>query len=117
MSDRFVILHHRLNDSEHWDLMLEYGDSLLTWQLPGDPTGPDSLPMTARQIENHRLEYLTYEGPVSRNRGTVQRVESGVVFIAERSGLEYRFRLQGSRLIGDFLLKYEPDAHWTLNRT
>ena len=33
MTSRFVILHHRLAGGEHWDLMLEHGESLATWQL------------------------------------------------------------------------------------
>lgn len=114
MSDRFVILHHRLDDSEHWDLMLEYGDSLLTWQLPGDPTRPDSLPMTARRIAGHRKAYLHYEGPISDNRGTVMRICCGSVWIEEINALRCRFRIESNQWNGQLELVCRSGADWTL---
>ena len=37
MPSRFVILHHRLDDGEHWDLMLEHGEVLLTGEAQVTP--------------------------------------------------------------------------------
>lgn len=71
---RFVILAHD-HPQLHWDLMLEQGDALRTWRLLQRPTLPAEIPCEA--IADHRLEYLTYEGPVSRNRGTVQQEFAG----------------------------------------
>ena len=50
MSSRFVILHHTVHGGEHWDLMLEHGDVLLTWQLFSDPTASPVFPLRARRI-------------------------------------------------------------------
>ncbi len=101
-SARYVILHHRLADGEHWDLMLEHGDILLTWQLLLEPKGPASLPIPARRIGDHRKAYLEYEGPVSGGRGTVRRIDRGTVEIVEIAPDRCRFRLQGGLFKGRF---------------
>lgn len=114
MPARFVILHHRLADGEHWDLMLEHGKVLLTWQLLREPVDASSLPIPARRIGDHRKAYLEYEGPVSGGRGTVRRVDEGTVEIEKASENRLQFRLGGSRLYGYFVLQRGEAPEWTL---
>ena len=72
---RFVILRHRGHGNLHYDLMLEGGAKLISWSCSQNPlTHPAA---ECRRIADHRKAYLTYEGPVSQNRGTVERIESG----------------------------------------
>jgi len=75
---QFVILHHRLppdsGRADHFDLMLEDGDSLLTWTLPELPS---ERKQQAEALPPHRRDYLIYEGPVSNGRGEVERVAAG----------------------------------------
>lgn len=113
MSSRFVILHHLLDDSEHWDLMLEQGEVLLTWQLLRDPTDPSNFPIPALRIGDHRKAYLNYEGLVTGNRGTVRRVDSGTVEFEENTPQYHRVVLHGDRLRGTFLLRQQIED-WTL---
>lgn len=110
---QFVILHHQLADGEHWDLMLEQGGRLLTWQLPKNPLAVHSLPMAARRIPDHRTLYLTYEGSISGDRGFVTRIAMGWVEILEWTGANCRFRTFDSDLAGEFQLQATDDA-WTL---
>ncbi len=116
MPTRFVILHHRLEDSEHWDFMLEYGDSLLTWQLPRDPTGPGSFPMPANRIADHRKAYLSYEGPVAGNRGTVRQMDAGTTQIGCLTESRCEFEITGRQLAGKFSLSQVCGADWTFIR-
>ena len=75
----FVILLHQtgkeMERPDHFDLMLQDGDALITWELDRMLT-PGTVAF-GRQLPNHRLEYLEYEGPISRDRGTVRRIEKG----------------------------------------
>ena len=72
---RFVILKHQGHGDLHYDLMLEGKDKLVTWSCSQNPlTHPNAR---CRRIADHRKVYLEYEGPVSQNRGTVERVDSG----------------------------------------
>lgn len=118
MPTRFVILHHKTDGGEHYDLMLEQGEVLLTWQLPYDPGDGSRLPIPAKRIGDHRKAYLTYEGPVSDNRGQVRRIDSGTVEFNKITAEEYLVRLQGERLQGRFRLtrQSEGDINWSLDR-
>ena len=113
MPSRFVILHHRLDAGEHWDLMLEQGDVLLTWQLLREPMNRESLPIPARRIGDHRKAYLDYEGPLTRNRGTVHRVDFGSMNMVEITPECCRLVLSGQRLRGSFTLQKDGDE-WLL---
>jgi hypothetical protein len=106
-SSRFVILHHVGYGCEHWDLMLEHGDALLTWQLLSEPLQPSCGEIQAVRIGNHRKAYLEYEGEVSGGRGKVVRIDGGTVVVEELTDRCCRFRAAGSRLSG----RYELAAH------
>ena len=71
---RYVILHHKTPDGyqrpDHWDFMLQWGDALRTWAVQQEPrTG---LTDHAESLDDHRLEFLDFEGQLSGGRGYVQ---------------------------------------------
>lgn len=109
MPSQYVILHHQLNDSEHWDFMLEQGDVLLTWKLLKDPTDVNNFPIPAQRIQDHRKAYLEYEGPVSGDRGSVSRIDKGTCEILQRTSSQYVFQLDGVHLKGQFSLARENE--------
>lgn len=90
-SNRFVILEHRhpgAGRADHWDLMMECPtrQALITFEIPrhamavtAGQDGGDENPgcFTGHRLPDHRMAYLTYEGPVSNQRGHVTRVISG----------------------------------------
>ena|SRR5438270_9422538 len=99
---RYVILRHEcppeFKPSVHWDLMLEAGNALRTWALAVEPA--PGISIAADQLPDHRLEYLDYEGPVSGNRGTVIRWDTGWFELLSESTAELTVRLMGNRLVG-----------------
>lgn len=101
---RFVIHAHDW-PTPHFDLMFEDGLSLLTWRLACEPSM--NCEISAEQIANHRIEYLDDEGPVSGDRGTVVRWDSGTFDWAERNEGRMTIRLHGLIL----------EAHATWNFT
>jgi len=113
MTARYVILHHEVGGGEHWDLMLERGDVLLTWQLPHEPVSPADLPVPAHRIQDHRKAYLEYEGPVSGDRGNVTRVDHGHVIFIVFTDSCIEMDLCGERLSGRFRLSGVGDG-WLL---
>ncbi len=101
---RFVILEH---DSPflHWDFMLEVEESLRTWRLLQQPLLNENeselqIRSVAESLPDHRIEYLEYEGPVSRNRGGVKRWDAGLYLLLGQSENHWELRLEGSRLRG-----------------
>lgn len=112
---RFVVLHHVVpaesERSTHFDLMLEADGALLTWELPQSPQ--QSTDQAARRLPDHRLDYLSIEGPLSENRGTVTRWDAGT-YTAEADELKRRpgsidVRLSGKKLRGRLRLEEVDD--------
>ena len=118
-SNRYVILHHKLPDGEHWDLLLEHGDTLATWRLPTPPTSPPATPLEATRVADHRKHYLDYEGPVSGNRGEVTRFARGHYELIERDDDRWLVEFDGSVLSGRFALTHapgEPADRWVFRQ-
>ena len=83
----FVVLHHTGVPEPHFDLLLALpGDGRLpTWRLSTPPeTWPTAAPAAVR-IADHRRAYLTYEGPISGNRGHVRQIANGVARVRSRT--------------------------------
>jgi len=112
MSSRFVILQHTVGDSQHWDFMLEREGVLATWRLNRLPAQDEDRLIAATKINDHRLAYLEYEGPISGDRGIVRRVYSGEVVYAEITEDIWRFQLAGSSLNGSFQLVRKTNREW-----
>jgi hypothetical protein len=115
---RFVILRHEPGPHSrrplHWDLMLELGDVLKTWALPNEPVTGES--MVAEALPDHRHVYLDYSGPLSGDRGQVERCDHGLFewiqplsdrFVVELAGVRGSFRVAFARLDGD-------PMHWSV---
>jgi hypothetical protein len=108
---RFVVLEHD-HPVLHWDLMLEAGDVLQTWRLTAAPEIGSNL-NDATALDDHRLAYLDYEGPVSGNRGRVRRWDAGV-FEEESDSVPTARKLifRGGRILGRVLLERVEGTSW-----
>lgn len=111
---RFAILHHRTKTGEHWDLLLEPapGEKLWTWQLHHNPLMAGNEPIEATRIGDHRPIYLTYEGPISGDRGEVTQVDAGKVEWLQRGEGVILVQLAGLRLKGSYTLRWLGQATW-----
>lgn len=117
---RFVVLLHELPSTHergtHWDLMLEpsvNAEALDTWALDVEPNETMlSKPGGIRcvRLQAHRTTYLSYEGPVSNNRGSVRRWESGTFCWRSRLAKEATLEMYGTRLRGYFRLSWEEET-------
>lgn len=99
---RFVVLEHEWR-GVHWDVMLEDGDALRTWAVDAPIVAGAELP--ARALPAHRTAYLSYEGPVSNNRGRVRRVAQGRFRALEWGTDRVRVVLDGDQLVGEVTLE------------
>jgi hypothetical protein len=101
---RFVVLRHEGVDPPHYDLMFELssGGSLATWR---SDVWPIVRPTPLVKLDDHRREYLSYEGPLTGGRGFVRRVAGGrcrierpgetqmrIAFLDQPGGLVLRLR-------------------------
>ena len=118
---RFVVQKHRASHL-HYDFRLELDGVLKSWAVPkGPPIEPNSKRL-AVSVEDHPLDYRTFEGEIPKGNygaGTVTVWDHGTygdttgnkdlkrLQDSIRKGLEsgeLSFRLNGNKLRGDFAL-------------
>ena len=112
---RFVVLRHEPGEAGprelHWDLMLEFGDSLRTWALSCKPQLAQEI--AADELPRHRSEYLDYEGSVSQGRGTVSRFDCGTFEVLQDAPEQLSVNLRGELLQGRLCLTHDiPNQRW-----
>jgi hypothetical protein len=127
---RFVLLHHEcppgFSKSSHWDFMLELGDVLQTWELRVLPSSwqqalgcsseSATLSVTVTQLPDHRLEYLTFEGPISKVRGSVTRVAEGIFQTLKVKEKKLVISLDGETITGIVTLSQMAEGEtWLLS--
>lgn len=103
----FVILYHQTppgyDKPSHFDLMLEDGDVLKTFTLWEFPSVEEVA--CCEPDFDHRIAYLDYEGPVSRNRGEVTQADAGTFTWIMRESDRLVVELAGKRLQGKLRLE------------
>ncbi|RKY23614.1 MAG: hypothetical protein DRP83_08965 [Planctomycetota bacterium] len=118
MSGSFVILEHLGHGLRHFDFLLEAGQALACWRFAQNPAelqpGCSTL---GTQLTDHRLEYLTYEGPISAGRGEVRRVQQGR-YRCNKPGQDiWLLEITSQTMQGSFTLSRQYNsAQWTLTR-
>ncbi len=115
---QFVIQKHAAS-SLHYDLRLELDGVMKSWAVPKGPSLDPSVKRLAMQVEDHPIEYNTFEGIIPAGEyggGTVMLWDRGVYTwwqddpdpVARlREGYakgDFKFVLLGKRLKGSFVL-------------
>lgn len=98
-----VLLRHSLPDGcQHFDWMLARDDfgPLLTFRLAED-ISLGRKRFIGPRLPDHRRRYLEYEGPVSGDRGRVDRVAAGHCEILLEGPDEIRIRIVLGSLSGE----------------
>jgi hypothetical protein len=101
----YVILHHTGVADPHFDIMIERapGEPLRTWR---SPRWPITEPTALEELPDHRQAYLTYQGPVSQNRGQVRRAAGGTCAVESPNDNQIILRLDdGPSVSIDFTIE------------
>src|SRR5687768_14881110 len=125
----FVIQKHAASHL-HYDLRLEVDGVMKSWAVPKGPSADPSVKRLAMQVEDHPIEYNTFEGTIPKGEyggGTVMLWDRGTYTsdvaaspdeeeLAIREGLkrgDLKITFHGERLHGSFALirmKYSRDG-------
>ncbi len=113
---RFVVQKHAASHL-HYDFRLELDGVMKSWAVPKGPSYDPSVKRLAMEVEDHPIDYNTFEGTIPQgqygggtvmlwDRGTYEP-ESGGGADALRDGYErgdLKIVLHGERLIGGWVL-------------
>ncbi len=75
--------------------MFECGDVLRTFACADEPIACQAL--NVEPLDDHRLDYLDFEGPVSRGRGDVTRWDCGEFDVLQESPRQWLLDVRGLR--------------------
>jgi bifunctional non-homologous end joining protein LigD len=110
--ERFFCVQKHLATALHYDFRLEHNGVLLSWAVPKGPSLDPTVKRLAMHVEDHPLEYGTFEGVIPEGYG------AGVVMLWDQGTWEpeqedvnaalakgdLKFRLNGYKLKGSWVL-------------
>jgi bifunctional non-homologous end joining protein LigD len=108
----FFCVQKHLASHLHYDFRLEHEGVLLSWAVPKGPSVDPSVKRLAMHVEDHPIEYGTFEGviPAGYGAGIVMLWDQGTwepevadVPAALQKG-DLKFRLNGVKLKGSWVL-------------
>ena len=125
----FVVQKHAASHL-HYDFRLELDGVMKSWAVPKGPSLDPSVKRLAMEVEDHPIEYNTFEGTIPAGEyggGTVMLWDRGTYDAEDGGGAEslrdgYRrgdlkVTLSGARLVGSWVLvrmKREGKPQWLL---
>jgi len=100
------VIHEHHASHLHWDLRLEHQGVLKSWALPKEPPQEPGVRRLAIAVEDHPLEYGSFEGTIEEGYG------KGEVFIWDQGEYEPEswkeeklvVHIRGQRLHGRYVL-------------
>ena len=115
----YVIQKHQATHL-HWDLRLQEGGVLKSWAVPKEPPSEIGVKRLAVEVEDHPLEYASFEGTIPAGEyggGKVEIWDCGTYRVLEATPVKRWIEISGTRLKGPYvLLKLKPaekdDRNW-----
>lgn len=116
----YVIQRHQATHL-HWDLRLEMDGVLKSWAVPKEPPVEKGVKRLAVMVEDHPLDYATFEGAIPEGEygaGTVEIWDKGTYVMVDRKPNKIIFEIKGERLKGTYcLLRFKEDKNWLFFKT
>jgi len=110
----FVVHRHQARQL-HFDLRLEMGGVLKSWAVPKGPPPAPGARRLAIAVEDHLLDYGAFEGVIPEGMygaGTVDIWDRGQYQLLEEKPDRLVFRLEGSKLQGEYILLHTGGDQW-----
>jgi len=118
---RFVVHEHDAAHL-HWDFRLELEGALKSWAVPKKPPTKSGVRRLAIEVEDHDLNYLSFEGKIPEGQygaGTVKIWDLGEFNIESMNADKIVIFLFGRKMKGRYaLVKFRGEnKNWLLIKT
>lgn len=101
------VIHKHDASHLHYDLRLEMDGALKSWAIPKEPPHEPGAKRLAVQVEDHPLEYATFEGTIPEGEygaGTVEIWDKGTYRLVDKKEGKVIVDIDGERLRGVYVL-------------
>jgi DNA ligase D-like protein (predicted 3'-phosphoesterase) len=100
----------------HYDLRLEMDNVLKSWAIPKEPPTFAGVRRLAIQVEDHPVEYATFEGIIPEGEygaGTVEIWDRGSYNLIDRKEDKLVIEINGGKLKGIYVLvRFKDPKEW-----
>ena len=101
------LIHKHKATNLHYDLRLEINGVLKSWAVPKEPPIKKGVKRLAIQVEDHPIDYATFEGTIPEGHygaGKVEIWDKGNYELIEKDSKKIEFELHGKKLKGKYVL-------------
>src|SRR5215475_2031724 len=119
----FVVQKHRATQL-HYDFRLEADGVLKSWAVPKGPSMDPTVKRLAMQVEDHPVDYASFEGVIPEGEyggGTVMVWDTGIYAPEDKDSVsrslakgELKFVVLGKKIKGGFVLVRTRERQWLL---
>ncbi len=100
----------------HYDLRLEMDGVLKSWAVPKTPPTKSGVRRLAVEVEDHPVEYASFEGTIPEGQygaGTVEIWDRGTFTLLERKEDKLTVDIHGQKIKGIYyLVRFKDRKNW-----
>jgi DNA ligase D-like protein (predicted 3'-phosphoesterase) len=113
---RIYVIQKHAATHLHFDLRLEMDGVLKSWAVPKEPSTLPSVKRLAVQVEDHPVEYASFEGTIPESEygaGTVEIWDKGTYKLINRKEDKLIVEIDGAKLSGAYVLvRLKDKKNW-----
>lgn len=113
---RIYVIQKHAATRLHFDLRLELDGVLRSWAIPKDPPTSLGVKRLAVQVEDHPIEYASFEGTIPKGEygaGTVEIWDKGTYKLIDRKENKLIVEIDGAKLTdGYVLVRFKDEKNW-----
>jgi DNA ligase D-like protein (predicted 3'-phosphoesterase) len=113
---RIYVIQKHAASHLHFDLRLEMDGVLKSWAVPKEPSTLPSVKRLAVQVEDHPVEYASFEGTIPEGEygaGTVEIWDKGTYKLIDRKEDKLIVEIDGAKLSGAYVLvRFKDEKNW-----
>ena len=113
---RIYVIQKHAATHLHFDLRLEMDSVLKSWAIPKEPPTSPAVKRLAVQVEDHPVEYASFEGTIPEGEygaGTVEIWDKGIYKLIDRKEDKLIVKIDGAKLNGVYvLIRFKDKKNW-----